>query len=99
MNSLNSLNYSNNSNYQQPKISASTKRKLESLGIDPTLVASESQAQTIIKVREVERSFREYDKPQELNINEELINPTENSESIYSAMSYQANNIRYLLGL
>ena len=55
------LNYSNN-NLQKHVMSASTKRKLESLGIDPTLVCDESQAKSLIQTRETEKSFKHYEK-------------------------------------
>ena len=59
MTSLSSIKYSDN-NYQQPRISASTRRKLESLGIDPALVTSESQALSMIAARQSEKSFEQY---------------------------------------
>ena len=59
MTSLSSIKYSDN-NYQQPHISASTRRKLESLGIDPALVTSESQALSMIAARQSEKSFEQY---------------------------------------
>lgn len=60
MTTLGSIKYSDNSGYQQPNISASTRRKLESLGIDPALVTSESQALSMIAARQSEKSFEQY---------------------------------------
>lgn len=100
MNSLNLMNYSNN-NLQKHVMSASTKRKLESLGIDPTLVCDESQAKSLIQTRETEKSFKHYEQTIQPEIkSEEKKNPELNLDSeFYSAMTYNANNIRFLLGL
>lgn len=76
--SLSSIGYGN-SNYQQPQISASTKRKLESLGIDPMLVTSESQALSLIASRESEKSFDIYANGQEEQPKAENTNSTESS--------------------
>ena len=97
MTSLNFIQYNGVSDYQKPKISASTKRKLESLGIDPALVTSETQALSLIAKRQSEKSFEEYalQQPEPQTNNEHL-----NSDSeLYSALSYQANNTRYMLGI
>lgn len=97
MTTLNSINYSN-SNYNQPQISASTKRKLESLGIDPTLVSSESQALSLIAKRQSEKSFEQYAVEQN-NVEPEQTQQEIPTSELYSALALQANNTRYLLGL
>ena len=76
--SLSSIGYGSGG-YQQPQISASTKRKLESLGIDPTLVTSESQAQSLIAARQSEKSFDVYANGQTEQVKEESSNSTESS--------------------
>ena len=98
MTSLNSIRYNGVSDYQKPKISASTKRKLESLGIDPALVTSETQALSLIAKRQSEKSFEEFavEKPEPQTDN---YKQSDLSSELYSAMSYQANNTRYMLGL
>lgn len=97
MTSLNSIRYNGVSDYQKPKISASTKRKLESLGIDPALVTSETQALSLIAKRQSEKSFEEF----AVEKTEPQIDYKQSdlSSELYSAMSYQANNTRYMLGL
>ena len=47
---LNTIYYTAAGNYQQLQVSSSTKRELEALGIDPSTVASESQARQIIDI-------------------------------------------------
>lgn len=60
MSLLSSIKYGNSqAEYKQGQLSASTRRKLDSLGIDPTLVTSETQALSLIATRELERSFEE----------------------------------------
>lgn len=98
---LNTINYSEGSNFKKPYISASTKRKLESLGIDPTLVTSETQALSLIASRQSEKSFEQYTK----QINSigspqaESSSKSETTSDLYSAMNYQANNTKYMFGL
>ena len=94
--SLSSIKYGNINGFNQPKITPSTKRKLESLGIDPTLVTSESQALSLIASRQAEKSFQSFTEQKE--INPEPVKQTEQTDN-YSAMLLQSNNIRYLLGL
>lgn len=59
--SISSINSSSNSDSSIKKsyISDSTKRQLQSLGIDPTTVSSESQAQSIINAKKAEKSFQD----------------------------------------
>lgn len=94
MTTLNTINYSN-SNYNQPQISASTKRKLESLGIDPTLVSSESQALSLIAKRQSEKSFEQYAVEQN-NVEPEQTQPNNSTETDLIA---QAKNLAEELGL
>ena len=80
MTSLSSIKYGNtNANYQASQISASTRRKLESLGIDPTLVTSESQALSLIATRESEKAFDLYATQQEQPVEEQPSNSSESS--------------------
>ena len=59
--SISSINSSSNSDSSIKKsyISDATKRQLQSLGIDPTTVSSESQAQSIINAKKAEKSFQD----------------------------------------
>lgn len=50
---------SNNTEYQKPQISSSTRQQLVALGIDPSSVTSESQAQSIITAKRAEKSFQD----------------------------------------
>lgn len=101
---LSSVKYGNNG-YDYPKslISASTRRKLESLGIDPALVTSETQALSMIAERQSEKSFEQYavqNKPQEqTNLKTHNSDSSTTDAELYSAMSLQAHNTRYMLGL
>ena len=56
---LNTIYYTAAGNYQQLQVSSSTKRELEALGIDPSTVASESQARQIIEEIQQEESLFE----------------------------------------
>lgn len=76
---LNSINYNGVSNYQKPAISASTKRKLESLGIDPNLVTSETQALSLIATRQSEKSFEQYAVSSDTSKTEQKNNSSESS--------------------
>ncbi len=80
MSLLNSINISNGNSSVQNKsnISASTRRKLESLGIDPTLVSSETQALSLIAARQSEKSFEVYTAQPEQKVEQ---NSSNNSES------------------
>ena len=55
--SISSINSSSNndSSIKKSYISDATKRQLQSLGIDPTTVSSESQAQSIINAKKAKR--------------------------------------------
>lgn len=76
---LNSINYNGVANYQKPTISASTKRKLESLGIDPNLVTSETQALSLIAARQSEKSFEQYAVSSDTSKTEQKNNSSESS--------------------
>lgn len=98
MSLFNTIQYSGNTDYQPPKISSSTRRKLESLGIDPALMTSEAQALSLIERRNSEKSFEEY--ALQNNVQEKSVESIEtDSSGLYSAMNYQANNTRYFLGI
>ena len=59
--SISSINSSSNndSSIKKSYISDAKKRQLQSLGIDPTTVSSESQAQSIINAKKAEKSFQD----------------------------------------
>ena len=87
MTSLNSINYNNSAEYHKPQISASTKRKLESLGIDPNLVTSEAQALSLIAARHAEKSFEQYAVVQEPAQQTEQTNSSSESSLVSEARS------------
>ena len=94
MTSLNSINYNNSVDYKKPQISASTKRKLESLGIDPNLVTSETQALALIASRQSEKSFEQY------AVSQEPVQRTEqNSNSSESSLISEAKSLAEQLGI
>lgn len=87
MTSLNSINYTGSADYKKPQISASTKRKLESLGIDPNLVTSEAQALSLIASRQSEKSFEQYATDTKTVQNTEQKNNSSESSLISEAKS------------
>ena len=94
--SLSSVGYSNNNpEFQKTTLTASTKRKLESLGIDPTLVSSESQALALIATRQGERSFEQYAVQQTENNS----NNTQQSNSTESDLISEAKSLAEQLGV
>ncbi len=94
MSLLSSIKYGNNNQTVQPnQISASTKRKLESLGIDPALVSSESQALSLIASRQAEKSFDVYAANQEKPAEEQ------NGTSSESSLISEAKTLAEQLGI
>ena len=86
MSLLSSIKYGNNAgDYNRPQLSASTKRKLESLGIDPTLVTSESQALSLIASRQGEKSFEQFAVQQEPKQDDKVNNNSSESSLISEA--------------
>jgi len=96
MSSLNSINYSNGTSYNKPQISASTKRKLESLGIDPCLVTSESHALSLIAARQSERSFEQYAVSKQ---NQDNVENNQTNKSTETELISEAKNLAEQLGL
>ena len=96
---LSTIKYGSTNEYSKPQISPSTKRKLESLGIDPTLVTSEAQAMSIIASRQNEKSFEQYAQAEKQADNTKKYSDSSTDAGLYSAMSLQASNTRYMLGL
>ncbi|GEM_PF-1093739 len=96
--SVDSVQYSNNVSYNNNKqqLSASTRRKLEALGIDPTLVNSESYAQSLIKSRESQRSFEQYTVQ---NAENEKADSTQKSNSAESELISEAKSLAEQLGI
>ena len=94
--SLGSIKYAYSNESGQTKISPSTKRRLDSLGIDPTLVTSESQAMSLISLRKSEKSFHSFTEQEKIHSRDDI---KTSDTGLYSAMSLQAHNTRYLLGL
>ena len=85
MSLLSSIKYGNNAGeYNKPQLSASTKRKLESLGIDPTLVTSESQALSLIASRQSEKSFEQFAVQQEPKQDDNKVNNSSSESSLIS---------------
>lgn len=94
MTSFNSINYSRGG-FQQPQLSSSTKNRLESLGIDPSLVTSETQAQAVIAKKELEKCFEEYAAIQNAKQEE----PTEQKNLTETDLIAQAKTLAEQLGI
>ena len=89
MTSFNSIGYG-----YQPQISSTTKSRLESLGIDPSLATSETQAQALIAKRELEKCFEEYTAIQ----NAKQAEPEEQKNSTETDLIAEAKNLAEQLG-
>lgn len=80
--SISSINSASNndSSVKKSYISDATKRQLQALGIDPTTVTSESQAQSIINAKKTEKSFQD-SLTTKTQSNDKTSQKTESSES------------------
>ena len=92
MTSFNSIGYSA---YPQPHLSGSTKSKLEALGIDPSVVTSETQAQAVIATRELEKCFEEYTAMQ----NKQAAEKEEQTNTTETDLIAEAKNLAEQLGI
>ena len=94
MTSFNSINYSGGG-YYKPQLSSATKDRLEALGIDPSVVTDETQAQAVIAKRELEKCFEEYTAIQNAKQEE----PVEQKNLTETDLIAEAKNLAEQLGI
>lgn len=92
--STSSVNSSSYSEKYQARLSSSTKRQLEALGIDPSTVTSESQALSLIKTKQSDKKFEDA-----MVSKTEASQASESQESSETQMIAEAKTLAEQLGV